>query len=273
VRRVGYRPFVSDVITLPQDRASSGNDVLLRVESERVVLHAMVVSAVAQCGRIAVGAETLSAVWDEVAKALQSSQLTTDDLRGILRMRTYRSELDARGEVISSDTTVLPVSHLRPFGAADPASLVTLGYVRGDRTNGWEYFAPDEAVLLSEDFAATHCFKVIRDAKAHAGEIGVAFSPVPKRKVADIRGVLWIDEKTSELRDVGFVFVNAGILDKFEAGGSAHFRRVASGAWLVNEWQLRMPLLASKMGEGDNLTVIGYVEKGGFIADGLHRFF
>jgi hypothetical protein len=260
VRRIGFRPFVSDPVTLPFK-----GELLLRVESQRIVLDAMVVSATAQCGAIRRDAQTLSTVWDEITKALRASQLTQADLSNIRLMMTYKRELGRNGEVVSRDSSIRPVTGQRPFGAPDISSLRRRGYVRGNPEAGWEYFGPDEAVLLSDDFAATHCFQVVRDRKKRDGEIGVAFEPAPDRTLSDIKGVLWVDEKTSELRDIGFVFVNAGVLTQFAPGGFTKFRRVESGTWIVSEWQLRMPKLELRFGSRDSITQIGTFENGGFI--------
>jgi hypothetical protein len=260
VRRIGFRPYFSDPVTLPYR-----SELILRVETEHIVLDAMVVSATAQCGKITRDAQALSTVWAEIEKALRASQLTVADLSGIDRMRTYRREVDLNGAIVSNDTSVRPVTGGRPFAAPDPESLSRLGYVRGDQANGWDYFGPDEAVLLSNDFAATHCFKVVRDAARRAGQIGVAFEPAPKRTSSDIMGVLWVDEKTSELHDVRFFYVNAGVLSRFRPGGFTKFTRVPSGAWIVSEWQLRMPELELRLGARDNLVPVGYIENGGMI--------
>ena len=75
---------------------------------------------------------------------------------------------------------MFPITVTRPFGAVDPGRLSRDGYVIGDPTIGWSYFGPDETVLLSDQFAATHCFRLVRD-PLRAHEIGVAFEPVPKR--------------------------------------------------------------------------------------------
>lgn len=258
VRRIGFRPFISDPVTLPFK-----GELLLHVETPRIVLNAMIVSASAQCGAIKRDAQTLSTVWDEITKALRASQLTSTDLSGMGRMHTYTRELGRNGEVVSTRTSVISITNKRPFGVPDPASLLTVGYVRGNEASGWEYFAPDEMVLLSNDFAATHCFKVLRDPQKRSGQIGVAFEPIPGRRQSDIRGVLWVDEKSAELRDVRFVYVNAGILTKFKPGGFAKFRRAASGTWIVSEWQLSMPKL--EVGLREQLEMVGSVENGGFI--------
>jgi hypothetical protein len=260
VRRIGFRPFVSDPVTLPLS-----NELLLHVESQRIVLDAMVVSAKAQCGAIRRDAQTLSAVWDEITKALRASQITQSDFGNRGLMLVYKRELGKNGEVVSRDSSIKPITGQRPFGVPDVASLVRLGYVRGNEDRGWEYFGPDEAVLLSDEFAATHCFQVVRDRKKREGQIGVAFEPAPDRMLSDIKGVLWVDEKTAELRDIGFAYVNAGVLTRFEPGGFSKFRRVPSGTWVVSEWQLRMPRLEMRYGSRDSISQIGMIENGGFI--------
>jgi hypothetical protein len=106
---------------------------------------------------------------------------------------------------------------------------------------------------------------------ARSGSIGVAFEPVPQRKLADIVGVLWVDERTAELREVVFHFVNAGVLSRFEAGGFTRFLRVPSGAWIVDEWLLKLPRLALKHSPfiGEQYTLAGYYEHGGGILYGV----
>jgi hypothetical protein len=237
VRRIGYLPWVSAPVSLPHDGSLS-----LNVESARVALERIVVNSKSRCARNDPNAFALSTVWDEIDKALRASQLTLDDLSGIGRARVYFREVSKDGSVISADTTVFSIMDQRPFGAIDPDSLANNGYVLGDADAGWQYFAPDETVLLSEQFAATHCFRVVRQPD-RTGQIGVSFEPVAGRKVADITGVLWVDQETSQLREVVFRFVNAGPMTQFGANGVTHFRRVPSGAWIVDEWKLSAPRL------------------------------
>jgi hypothetical protein len=101
VRRIGYRPFVSGDVTLPQPNA---DELVLRVETERVVLATMIVTAKYQCGAIDQDAPALSGVWDEIAKALSASQLTVADLKGIASARVFRRQIDRTGNVIVNDT-------------------------------------------------------------------------------------------------------------------------------------------------------------------------
>lgn len=258
VRRIGFQPFVSGPVTLPRE-----TELVLPVQSARVVLATVVVSAKAECGTVGEEAAMLAGVWEEIAKALRASQLTSADISAIGRFAVYDREIDSRGVVLVADTIYAAVSRGRPFGSVDPASLVKDGYVRGNEAKGWEYFGPDEAVLLSRGFAETHCFRVVRDDKRQ-GEIGMAFEPSASRKLADITGVLWLDETSSELREMNFQYVNADIVSRFRPSGFTRFRRMPSGAWIVSEWKLRMPILSRRAGSWQN-DLDGYVEKGGVI--------
>jgi hypothetical protein len=258
VRRIGYLPFVSSELSLPR------TELALTVESPRVELASIVVTSRSRCRRTDPNAEALSTVWDEIDKALSSSQLTLQDLSGIGRARVYRKEVRSDGTVISGDSSTFAIHNRRPFGAVDPKKLAAEGYVTGDVSSGWSYYGPDEEVLRSEQFAATHCFRLVRE-RGHQGQIGVSFEPTPQREIADIAGVLWVDESTSELREMVFRFVNARELSWYNAGGFTRFRRVRSGAWIVDEWQLSVPKLEFKQSTPfpARLVVTGRYENGG----------
>ena len=267
-RRIGFLPFVSTPVVIPRQ-----NELLLAIETARVVLDRIVVNSKSQCSRNDPGSRSLGIVWDEIDKALRASQLTIADLAGFGRGRVYHSEIGPGGKVVSTDTTLFAIVNQRPFGAIDPDSLARAGYVFGDEAKGWIFYAPDETVLLSDQFATTHCFRLVREA-ARPGAIGVAFEPVPQRKVADIVGVLWVDERTAELREVVFHFVNAGILSRFKPGGFTRFLRVPSGAWIVDEWLLRLPRVAARQSSaytGQEHVLVGYYEHGGGILNGGRR--
>ena len=261
VRRIGYELYLSSPVEIPR-----AEELHIIVATPRVVLTTVVVNARAECGPISPEAATLASVWEEIAKALRLSQLTARDVSNLGETTLYSRELGPRGSVISADTTRLPVTRGRPFAAIDPGSLVDNGYVRGNEFVGWEYFGPDETVLLSDGFARTHCFRVVRDA-ARTGQLGVAFDPARGRRTADIRGVLWVDDKTSELREIVFRYVNAGLVTRFESGGFTRFRRMQSGAWIVSEWLLRMPKLESRSRTRHDIFLAGYFERGGSVDD------
>jgi hypothetical protein len=266
-RRIGFLPFISQPVVLPRR-----DELLLVVETPHVVLNSIVVNAKSGCKPSDSDSRSLGAVWDEIDKALRASQLTTVDLAGFGRGHLYRSEFANDGKVLSSDTTYFSITNRRPFGTPNPDSLARHGYVVGEQVRGWEYAGPDETVLRSESFAQTHCFRLVRQA-ARRGQIGVAFEPVPGRNTSDIKGVLWVDDRTSELREMTFHYVNAGPVSQFNAGGFTRFMRQPSGAWLVSEWWLKAPRLAMVTSpySAPRFSVVGYFENGGGILTATRR--
>lgn len=256
VRRIGYQPYLSPPLTIPH-----AGRLTVTVAARPIVLSAVVISARSQCGPITSDADGLGIVWDEVTKALQASRLTTEDLHGVGGAWTYRKTTGAAGEIVATDTTYFIIGNRRPFGAISAAELGEFGYVVGDETSGWTYYGADETVLLSSQFAATHCFRLERD-KAEPNLIGISFRPIPSRRVADITGVAWVNQKTSELQRITFRYVNAGLISRFGGGGETRFQRLASGAWVVSGWHLRAPRLERKLG---NDRSVGFVERGGGI--------
>jgi len=257
VRRIGFLPFLSEPVSLP--RAS---EVVLSVASQRVQLETIVVTSRSICGPIDPNDRVLTVLWDEIAKALRTSQLSPRDLADFAQAFVYRKTLKPSGSVISSDTVFRPIGNNRPFGVIHPAVLASVGYVVGNERVGWTYYAPDEAILLSDQFATTHCFQAVRD-KGRPGQVGIEFKPIPRRSVPDIAGVLWVDESSAELRQLIFRYVNAGLMERFRAGGFARFRRLPSGSWIVDDWALVAPILEKGRDAFSDLKVTGYVEDGG----------
>ena len=100
-RRIGFLPFISTPVVLPRR-----DELLLVVETPGVVLNSIVVTAKSPCKQNEPAQQSLGVVWDEVDKALRASQLTTADLAGFGRVRTYRKELGTDGSVVSNDTPV-----------------------------------------------------------------------------------------------------------------------------------------------------------------------
>ena len=260
-RRIGYLPYISPPVVLPRR-----DELFLVVETPNVILNTIVVTGKTECRRTDPASHSLGAVWDEIDKALRASQLTIQDLAGLGHGRVYKKELDVNGRVRTSDTTLFPITNARPFGTPDPEALAEKGYVSGNIAFGWEYFAPDELALLSESFARTHCFRLVRD-RSRRGQIGVAFEPIPRRSTPDIQGVLWVDERTAELREMSFNYVNAGPFSQFNARGFTRFLRLPSGAWLVDEWWLRAPRLTMQTSpySAPQFLVVGWFENGGAI--------
>ncbi|HUQ19832.1 MAG TPA: carboxypeptidase-like regulatory domain-containing protein [Gemmatimonadaceae bacterium] len=263
VRRIGFAPFYSDILTIPYE-----GTLTLRVRSDQVSLKTVVVRASSACRQPAEDRSSVALVWEEITKALRSSQLTLGDFVGLGQARTYNKQTGLKGEVFVNQSRTVAIKDHRPFGIDDPATLAKKGYVRGNEYRGWEFFGPDESVLLSQDFASTHCFTVVRDS-TRQGQIGVGFRPTPKRKLSDIAGVLWVDEASSQLREMNFRYVNVRLPEGMSGGGFTKFLRTPSGGWLVDEWKLTMPLIEMRRAASNpyrrEFVQVGTAETGGSI--------
>lgn len=162
----------------------------------------------------------------------------------------------------------------RPFVSAPPEELSRLGYIRREG-NGFVYFAPDGSVILSDVFLAEHCFRLINGSGSDSANVGLSFEPVRGREISDISGTLWIDKRSSELRSLVFLYENPPAPhERGQAGGSLHFRRLPSGAWIVDRWSIRWPRFAGNtrrdptstavvLGNQPSTAVAAYREEGG----------
>jgi len=68
--------------------------------------------------------------------------------------------------------------------------------------------------------------------------------------MSEIAGTLWLDRKTAELRDLEYEYrglPNLPLSVKSEDfGGRVEFQRMPTGAWIVQRWVIRMPILVDK---------------------------
>jgi hypothetical protein len=142
----------------------------------------------------------------------------------------------------------------RPFVSVSGDSLSRFGY---RRTIGeFEYYyAPDADVLLSKAFSRDHCYSVVEGGRERRGMIGIGFAPAPRRVMPDVRGTLWLDAKTFELRLVEFRYT---LLPPFEGadkvGGEVHFGKLTNGAWVTSRWFMRFPQFARSVAPVDAYT-------------------
>lgn len=136
---------------------------------------------------------------------------------------------------------------MHAFRSVPAEQLARVGYVVNEGSNT-VFRAPDVEVLLSESFAATHCFHVEPPTLARPGLVGVGFRPtVARDQVVDIAGTFWVDRESSELRSLEFQFTDLPpVAASANPGGVVDFLHLPNGTWLVNRWRIRMPLLSGR---------------------------
>jgi hypothetical protein len=150
----------------------------------------------------------------------------------------------------------------RPFVSVPADTLFTRGFVHRD-ASGTTYFAPDADVLLSDRFADTHCLQLVAETRNGEEVLGVQFSPVnPREGRSDVRGTLWVERGSAELRTVDFRYTDLPTASEgASAGGELEFLRLPNGAWTVGRWQIRMPVF--RVREGSTLASNGVFGRAG----------
>ncbi len=187
--------------------------------------------------------ERVAAAWEEARAALTASRLALRDR--LFRASITRYVRDLRPvslRVIREERFTRHGVTERAFASLAADRLSADGYVQQDAEGAWTFHAPDAAVLTSTDFLRDHCFSIVQDARRHAGQVGLAFDPVRTRRRSDLRGALWLDSATAELRLVEFTYVNLDAsLRRDEARGEVHYARTANLSWIVQRWIIPLP--------------------------------
>ncbi len=262
VDAIGYQGVVSELLDLAIDagleRAVSLQPAPLNL-SELVVASSRPVRCNLEESRGTIAAR----LWDEARKALTGTHLTRS--RPLeLEVRTFERRLDSRGRILRETTESKRAPTTRPFASADADSLSRFGFIQ-ERADGLWFHGPDAELLLSERFLDDHCFRPARLGVDSASRVGLEFQPNRSRTVPDIAGVLWLDAKTLELRDLEFGYSGVQWPSlALQPGGRIEFVRLRNGGWIVGKWWIRMPEMRRKLLQfGQRDTVVGYREAGG----------
>lgn len=254
VERIGYVDWSTDPFRL----RASGRHLGIEVPFEAVTLAGLDVSGERRCEPGPKGGPATARVWAQARKALAAEAYTRE--AGLYRytLRRYRRDLDRNANNVLAERFAT-AKHLRAaFHSAPVEQLTTLGFVK-PTDSVHHYYAPDAETLLSDAFLDTHCFGL---QEGDGDRIGLAFEPLPGRRVPEIKGVLWLNAATWELERLEFLYQN--LLRDSEVGtpgGEVAFTRLPNGSWIVREWAIRGPRL-EQMPRGP-LRRIGYTEDAG----------
>ena len=239
-KRIGVRRFLSPPLTL-----AAGETRQLDIVLEGLVytLPEVVVSGLATCTGSTRDAPRIGALWEEARTALFATRISLRDrlFRGTISR--YIRELDPRShKVLSEEGRQIQGVVDKPFRSVDAESLSAHGYVQTDRNNIRTFHGPDADVLLSDAFVRDHCFRVAVPTRERRGLIGIAFAPAAGRRLPEISGTMWLDQRNFELQLVDFRYVNVEhIPDDDAIGGEVHFAKLPNGAWVVRKWFIRLP--------------------------------
>jgi len=261
-KRIGFKPYVSRPLALVAGETVSFSAA---VDPIPVPLEQVVVAGDRQCD-VEAGA-SVAALWEEVKEALAAVAWTSRTPGYWYQVTQFEREPSSQGHQQGLDSTWRYDGFYKvPFSSVPAEQLERTGFVVVDE-EGWTYNGPDAEVLLSAPFLRTHCFESKLGREDTEGLVGLGFSPARGRKLPDISGTLWIDRQSGVLRHLEFKYVRLPQgLSAPNAGGRVEFMRVPTGAWMVRDWIIRMPIAETgrtPTGGATFLRVAGYRERGG----------
>jgi carboxypeptidase family protein len=265
--RIGYVATTSAFFTLADGQTLAQS---LTVRALGVRLEPIVVTRGGACRPGPEQDEGTATVWEEIRKALAAAAWTADQRVYQYRVATYERDWDTDRQRLSQEVEDTLVAYsFAPFAPRAPAALARQGYVVAEE-DGTAFYAPDAVVLQDSTFLETHCFAVVRRQVRSVSQVGLSFVPVPGRRVPDVRGALWLDEGSDELRALEYRYTRlpAGQNDE-RIGGTIEFLRLPAGGWIVHRWQIRMPRTRRFLGVGGMVDerFEGFHDRGGTVVE------
>lgn len=237
-RRIGFRRNSFGPFVLTADTS-----VVLALSALPQALPPVTAIDVGSCRQDADEASATAVLWESARTALLSTSVT---LRGgglefdvASQQRSYTLR---RTMLTDVDVDFARVQDVRPWTSLPAAELEQLGFVHLTKDRLLQFVAPDLEVLTSPAFVDTHCFRLNDDGGDRAA-VGLEFSPIASIDHADVRGTLWLDRTSLELRSLEFAFAGLHFAGHDSlAGGRIGFTRLEGGGWVPTEWVIRSPM-------------------------------
>ncbi|HYC51794.1 MAG TPA: carboxypeptidase regulatory-like domain-containing protein [Gemmatimonadaceae bacterium] len=243
--RIGFRPATSDVLMLAPGSEVNRPLVLAGVPFR---LDTVRVGGRNPCEVPRDSARATFAVWEQVRTALNAAHVTAGTRAINARVVIYERALEpSRERVVRQAAGIRAGLTARPWNSLSADSLRRGGYVTVGLDGTTTYYAPDLAVLLSDQFVEDHCLRFAD--RSDAKQLGIEFEPSRDRRgTPDIEGTVWLDRKSGELREMTFRYVNVTREQSFgRSGGEMQFVRMKNGSFIISRWNIRMPQLDTKM--------------------------
>jgi hypothetical protein len=244
--RIGYRPTLSGPYVLQRGETVARR---LTLSGTPVALDTVRVTGNSVCGRAVVGdsAAATFAAWEQVRGALTATDLSTGAEGVLTTVLGYRRQLDATGrKTLRQDVAVHTDAVRQPWTSHPVAALHQLGYVL-TADDSTVYYAPGLDMLTSSTFAEDHCLRL--STSRDNSELGLAFEPTRERRaITDIRGTLWLDRATAQLKRLEYRYTNLSPDEEHAGtGGAMEFARLRTGAWVISRWKIQMPIMERRI--------------------------
>ncbi|HEX8942308.1 MAG TPA: carboxypeptidase-like regulatory domain-containing protein [Gemmatimonadaceae bacterium] len=246
--RIGVRPLTSDLFGLAGDTTMALQMIELPLD-----LPAVTTRERTQCSIRPDSGFALATLWEDAKTALLATAITREGVRYRFDLVDHTRVYDfATRELLDVALTESSLYATRSWASVAPDRLRRDGYVFESR-DSTAFVAPDIETLLSDYFVSTHCFRVGEPFGSGDSLVAVVFDPAERTKHVEVRGTLWIDRRTHELRSLDFHYVNLSLpmsgADS-AAGGHVGFARLSTGGWVMTDWTIRVPVAHVASEEG-----------------------
>jgi hypothetical protein len=237
--RIGFRPFNSERFQL-----SSDTTIVLRMTDVPRPLPAVTTVEREQCHVRPDSELAVAALWEDAKTALYAAAITRDDHGYLFDMvdHTRRYDFQSR-ELIDMGFIESAVHDTKSWASVAPEQLRRDGYVIEEK-DSTTFVAPDIEILLSPYFTDTHCLRVHDKPGTGSRLAGIDFDPAKHFGHVEVRGTLWLDRATRQLTSFDFFYVDFGpiAVNDTIAGGHVGLARLATGARVITDWSIRMPI-------------------------------
>ena len=274
VLRIGATPWATAPFAIgPNER----RDIRLSLEDNPVQLPDVEIRAAgSRCGVRPGDSDVMARLLTEAEKALAIATETIRDGQLRFRTETWTNRPDPDGTPGEREQRMAFGTATWPVQSAPSESLAVWGFVHDGPPYGTPeelvtergpvYYGPDERVLFADWFLDAHCFSVEADSGSSSPMLIMRFRPVQSRRGVDIAGTLQLNRVTLELRSLTFRYTGLGRwVPPDSAGGELSFRRLRSGAMVIDRWTLRAPIPLFRPGREPGF--FGFAESGGRVIE------
>lgn len=270
VQRIGFRDAESPVLSL--DAGATVEREIIAAPAA-IVLEGITAQARRRCVVRPADGLAVATLWEEARKALAAAALTDESRLYRFNVLHYTRRLDLGNRVLEQNNR-----HRTGHGGASPLvsmpaeHLLSRGFIEEDDSVTL-FYAPDANVLLSEAFLDAYCMRLAE--QEVDGLIGLTFEPAERRGPPAVRGTLWLDRSTLELRHLEYRYTRypmpEGPSDR--VGGRVEFEPLPNGGWIVRRFWIRMPVAERQAmpwraaGQRTRLVMVGFIEDGGEVME------
>jgi len=249
-RRIGFAPVSSQPLSIAAG-ATITFDPSMRLLPAR--LAEVNVREAVRCVIAPEAGAAALALWEAVQNALSGAAASSMSGTHSFMLTRFQRELHPQtGRILKKSSWKVFMSGSETYRSLPAESLAVRGYREHTSHDTVYYSAPDARTLVSDAFARTHCLHAVAGSTG-SGSVGLAFEPVTVSGRTDVAGTLWLERSTGKLQYLQFQYVDSStrVSDSARAiplaTGRINYRELADGSWIINDWTIRVPVIAYSM--------------------------